>query len=532
MDPRLAVAIGDREKGHWMSTVHIKFERVQTWLFSIPRLRAMVGANVLLGEVLQHKLPALVASGEGRWEVKRPGKDKKFPKRDKDDLPHDHDDPRDDAERGITSRHGGHFEVQLVRGEEALAAAAAELLRRELPGLRFQIEIDGEAPPARSATLISAELPVLAPCAWSGEGLASAVAKQGSDREPASLEACRRQEAARRAERGAPLSLASALMSEVPGRLADTFDELVGDRYMAVIHADGNGVGAGLKRDAGALLQAGFHHRNRVLLKRALRDAMMKCRDPDDERSEDAVAPLIPLMLGGDDLLVVCRATVALQFVKDLCAKLAELQQHRKSGEFLLTLGVGVTFAPFTLPFHQLHQVAEALASSAKRKEAKKAFSVVDWAVFTSAWAEKDLAKYRRQHWVRGPSSTPRLLSQRPLPVLAQPHHPRSLEQLLLGANLLEERQAPRSQLRYLVEQLSRGEQLAELAWEELSKEAHDALEAAGVSRVWDSEQERSGKEPALRFTAIHDLVEVYEIPRLGAGRRPARQPAQEETHA
>lgn len=29
--------------------VHIELSRVQTWLFAVPRLRAMVGANALLG---------------------------------------------------------------------------------------------------------------------------------------------------------------------------------------------------------------------------------------------------------------------------------------------------------------------------------------------------------------------------------------------------------------------------------------------------------------------------------------------------
>lgn len=34
-----------------MTNVHIELQRVQTWLFSVPYLRAMVGANALLGEV-------------------------------------------------------------------------------------------------------------------------------------------------------------------------------------------------------------------------------------------------------------------------------------------------------------------------------------------------------------------------------------------------------------------------------------------------------------------------------------------------
>ncbi len=31
--------------------VQIELQRVQTWLFAVPRLRAMVGANALLGPI-------------------------------------------------------------------------------------------------------------------------------------------------------------------------------------------------------------------------------------------------------------------------------------------------------------------------------------------------------------------------------------------------------------------------------------------------------------------------------------------------
>jgi hypothetical protein len=48
--------------------VHIELQRVQTWLFAVPRLRAMVGANALLGETLRVVLPKL-ARETGRWTL-------------------------------------------------------------------------------------------------------------------------------------------------------------------------------------------------------------------------------------------------------------------------------------------------------------------------------------------------------------------------------------------------------------------------------------------------------------------------------
>jgi len=49
--------------------VHIELSRVQTWLFAVPRLRAMVGANTLLGETLSVKLPKLARGSVGGQSI-------------------------------------------------------------------------------------------------------------------------------------------------------------------------------------------------------------------------------------------------------------------------------------------------------------------------------------------------------------------------------------------------------------------------------------------------------------------------------
>lgn len=531
-----------------MERVHIELKRVQTWLFSIPRLRAMAGANALLAEVLRKELPALAAKADQGWMPKPtanyPAPNQRDPWRaDGAGTMAVIDDPREAAKQGIVSQDGGHFEVDLNKGGEAFAKAAAELLHRELPGLRFEIYIikkkDGAQGKPKSfsmgTTFLSGELPVLTPCAWGGQGLASAIARQGKDREGASLEVCRRQDAARRAEQGEVIEPASFLLRKANiGAPASTFEELVAERYLAVIHADGNGVGGFLKSDkkldSDLRRRAGYHHENRVLMRRALLTALSECKEPEGSKSPPGVAPILPLMLGGDDLLVVCRANVAMRFVVDLCEALQTLQadEGRGSGAAPLTLGVGVVIAPFTLPFHQLHEVAESLAGSAKRRvrdAGDEAYSVVDWAVFTSAWAEKEIAVNRHAHWLRGAGDAKRILSLRPLPVLCHQPHPYSLQALVEGASQLED--APRSQLLYLVEQLARGKHLSELAFRELSDKAYGGLEQLGITGPWESDRASkhtrhagsasSSKDELISFTRIHDLIEILEIPRLGS---------------
>lgn len=497
--------------------VHIELQRVQTWLFAVPRLRAMVGANTLLGEMLRMKLPELARRGGNKWQLKP--LTGSYPAADTTDPLQQHDDPSADARDGILSRDGGHFEAQFEHGADEFARAAAELLRRELPGLHFHIWIDDQEW-SQSCVYLPNELPVLAPCEWTGRGLASVVISQGNEKAGVSLDVARRHEAAKRAEKHQANDLASLL--EARTTLAQLqrpqdLEDLVGSGYLALIYADGNGVGS----SAGTTDEerARFFHRNRVLLRRALIKAI-----DDVCAGATGMAPLVLLMLGGDDLLVMCRAEKALPFVVSLCEELARIQREGNSG-FELTLGVGVVIAQRKIPIHRLQDIAEQLASSAKRRfrglkdTGDNAQSVVDWAVYTTTWVD-DPEEIRRRDWVCGTQGERRVLSQRPVDVLGDGLH--TLQGLLKGAEKLQN--APRSQLRYLVEQLPRGRALAELAFAELSIQAREKLSQAGVMQVWQRSQ-----NGGTWITPLLDLVEIAEIPRLG--RRIDTQQSNQSEH-
>jgi hypothetical protein len=169
---------------------------------------------------------------------------------------------------------------------------------------------------------------------------------------------------------------------------------------------------------------------------------------------------------------------------------------------------VGVVIAKHTIPIHRLHEIAEQLAASAKRRfrglDTDKKCSVVDWAVFSTAWVD-DPKDVRRRDWLRGSGQELRVLSQRPVDVLGRGLD--SLQGLVAGAAKLKN--APRSQLRYLVDQLPHGRALSELAFAELPQEARKPLVEAGVKDLWRSVGNAS-------ITALFDLVEIAEIGRLG----------------
>lgn len=499
-----------------MNRVHIELQRVQSWLFAVPRLRAMVGANALLGETLRVALPKLASKTEDGWKL-APSSET-YPVANDDDPLKEHDDPARDAKEGILARDGGHFEAQFEKGADAFADAADKLLRSSVPGLRFRIKVD-DNPCTTNQVYLSTELPVFAPCQWTGRGLASAIVPRGNpndgdyEEHPVSLDAKARDKAGERASNGSAQDVASLLSVKTnlsTLRRALELKELVGNRYLALIHADGNGVGSGIERDRPHHEHATFFHENRVLLRRAVKAAIDDaCNCAKDKTCKDeSAAPLVPLMLGGDDLLLVCRARVALPFVVKLCETLDAIQKDRTN--FKLTLGVGVVIAKHTIPIHRLHEVAEQLASSAKRRvrglkdAGEKSRSVVDWAVYSTSWVD-DPKEVRQRDWLRGSGTEMRVLSQRPVDVLGQGLD--SLEGLVNRAEHL--RYSPRSQLRYLVDQLPRGRSLSELAFAELPQEAKGPLAEAGVTTPWRS----AGK---VSLTSLLDLVEVSEIARLG----------------
>jgi len=506
--------------------VHIEFSRVQTWLFAVPRLRAMVGANALLGETLRVALPKLARENGRGWTLAP--SNETYPASDANDPLKDYDDPAADAKVGILSRDGGHFEAQFTSGAEAFTDAAGQLLRSDLPGLRFRVSID-QKPLIGSQVHVSTELPVLAPCEWTGRGLASAIVTRGNpnDRDyeerTVSLDVLARETVGERAAKGNACDLATLLSATTRLHDLDQAQELkklVGNGYLALIHADGNNVG--MSKPGDAVGDACFFHQNRVLLRQAVKEAIDDACAKDEAGRNESPAPLVPLMLGGDDLLLVCRARVALPFVVKLCEELNSLQKDSKGK---LTLGIGVVFAKHTIPIHRLHEVTEELASSAKRrfrglKDADAKHSVVDWAVYSTAWVD-DPVEVRRRDWLRGSESELRVLSQRPVDVLGE-HRVDSLQGLVRGAQQLTH--APRSQLRYLVEQLSRGRALSELAFAELPQEAKGLLAEAGVKEPWRRAEKAS-------ITALLDLVEIAEITRLG--RNTARtDSAEEAAHA
>ncbi len=546
--------------------VRIEVKRVQSFLFAVPRLRAMLGANSLLGETVRIDLPRIATESSAALPLEL---EKSIPVFEP--LPDDPlgdspaasdgsgislgDAPRELYRKGILVRDAGRFIGIFPDKEKAetfIRKAEAKLAER-LPGVRYELRVERLEPESRTWVEASAaasavgpeiqiaELPVSQPCEESGVGAASEKrevkrrtrAGWETDVTLVSRSVALRLDQGDKFVKGETRDLIGLLGAKLAlARLSRPwdFDHLTSGGYLAVIHADGNGIGELQKRMssranakppeeplvdwfAREAARERFFHTMRARVRIALANALEKVFPEDTEWG--VYRPYQVMMLGGDDLLLVCRAKYALPFVVEYARSLGQCTLG-EAPEF--SIGAGVVIAPSSLPFHRLHALAEGLAASAKTLyRGGLDASVVDWMVCTNAWAPDPLEDRRRfdvVEYVQEGRRRRLVINARPYQVLGEELD--SLEGLLKRAEMLSPRpdapvRAARSQLKALPDKLRLGMRAGELAFNALPPRTRGLLVEAGFKGgPWRS----AGKDAWLSY--LSDLIEVSEIGALG----------------
>lgn len=518
--------------------VELEFKRIQTYLFASPKLRAMLGANASLGKTIRVELTHIAktcgSTADARIVDQMPSADHNDPlqkilnKPNRTDQTHILiDNPRQlYQDNGVLVRDGGHFTATFASADKAqdFIARAVACITANLPGILVQVRSDAD--PASTPPKIPSQ-------SW-GESLFqhpsfqvshqignSAATQRNHKKQFVSAEE-KKMENEGRQFRNNPHDLIGLLEQHklIPcgEQSPEDLGEVAGDDYLALIHADGNNIGQRYQKwrttfaqhtptDPTDKLQAeahgeAFFHSMRVAVRRGLVSALATV-------FKDKPSSYQLLMLGGDDLLLVCAARYALPFV---CAYAQALDTIKLADGQTLSIGAGVAIAKKTFPFHRLHAVAEELASSAKQRHRADPSlgSVVDWHVNANAWID-DFIQQRRMD-----SRTHQaVLSAKPYPVLGLGRQ--SLEQLLIVADALDANdQVARSQLRRVVEMLRQGKHIGQLAFAELPKAMRCAvsqqLQHLGYADLFLPSQ--SSPHPSLSQSLFSDVVELIEIKR------------------
>lgn len=299
-----------------------------------------------------------------------------------------------------------------------IVAAVTERAAREAPGLLVRGAVSeafrfgsADGPPvhlviadtdAKLDALASAfpgpagrflRLPVVAPCVSSGLP-AHRIDDQGPE-----ADACSREILAKRAARDDGWNRITAALRSSDGarrlpRSIDDLDRLEGADWLAVVHADGNRIGSLLTRfhEHVGVAMAGDARRYidqlrrfSVALDRCGLKAFAQCLRElplPSERAEAAEGKLavVPLVLGGDDLTVVCDGRLAILLAERYLAAFERLSADAggEDGNILplvafhhtgiarLTCAAGVAVVKPHFPFHAAYDLAEELARSAK----------------------------------------------------------------------------------------------------------------------------------------------------------------------
>lgn len=134
--------------------------------------------------------------------------------------------------------------------------------------------------------------------------------------------------------------------------------------WIAIIHADGNGLGQILSKFSGS--QKDFHDFSEMLNEatcQAARKAFQKVY-PKQNKKE---IPFRPVVLGGDDMTMICKASLAIEYTKIYLQEFEEATKEKLGEENGLTACAGIAFIKSSYPFHYGYDLAETICGQAKK---------------------------------------------------------------------------------------------------------------------------------------------------------------------
>ncbi len=141
--------------------------------------------------------------------------------------------------------------------------------------------------------------------------------------------------------------------------------------WIAIIHADGNGLGqvVATKNNKPSELKD-FSEKLDAATVKAAQQAFIEIVKSQDYHPSGDVVPFRPVVLGGDDMTVICRASLAMSYATSYIRHFEENTLYNGK-EYALTACAGIAYMKSSYPFHYGYRLAEALCEEAK-KDAKR----------------------------------------------------------------------------------------------------------------------------------------------------------------
>lgn len=221
-------------------------------------------------------------------------------------------------------------------------------------------------------------LPIIADCSFSGLPASRLEHTPENEQVPISQVSHSKREAAKAGIR----RLHQIPSENTTPKLINNINQLEGDvEWLAIVHADGNGLGQIFLNFAECLGTAPSN-REYISSYREFSLELDECTEAAFEKAiqetfkpNDKAVPLVPLIVGGDDLTVVCDGKAALKFTQVFLTQFeAETEQKREISKIAekqfsinrLSACAGIAIIKPHFPFSVAYELAESLIKSAK----------------------------------------------------------------------------------------------------------------------------------------------------------------------
>lgn len=165
-------------------------------------------------------------------------------------------------------------------------------------------------------------------------------------------------------------------VENLDNRIAYKIDDITKNNdWIAIIHADGNGLGKIIQQIGGDKQTL---HDFSAGLDSATMEAAKKAYRKVEKYFNEGFIPIRPIVVGGDDFTVICRADFALEYItayldafehetKVFIERLSKNNEKLKnSGIKQLTACAGIAYIKSSFPFHYGYKLAEKLCEAAK----------------------------------------------------------------------------------------------------------------------------------------------------------------------
>ncbi len=356
---------------------------------------------------------------------------------------------------------------------------------------------------------------------------------RGDESEPADVSMLARAGAVRQNRNGLLQKVAGPEAANL--KIQENLEDLLAQEgeYLAVLHADANGLGQvlmallnELKTQDNERVRTIYTQFSRAI-EQATVSALQEAVRPLVQRAltregpDKASLPFRPLICAGDDVTLILRAPDALavaetflkQFKDCAAAELARVDAQALQG-VSLTAAAGIAFVHRNFPFSQAYQLCESLCKYAKNVTGRKASALAFWRV-TATVADDFEA-------ILGRELTPTrdvCLTMMPYQVDDADDIPHldNLKQLMQA---LKDPQMPRGSVRELLSRIYESATAANQAWQRIAevarsgrhREAFLRFETALQTLTANQPEPLWRQQPDRRATPLHDAVELLAV--------------------